>query len=346
MKQCKVLMLGYGVAGKAFARILQKTHEQILSDKGIDVKVIGITTGRRGSLLCEDGIDLAEATRQLEEEGRFDPAGASYSGADSMTAAAQWDYDVLMELTPLNIFTGEPATTHIKTALSRGKHAISANKGPLAWHYKELRDLAKEKGCCFFFETTVMAGSPTFDMADHCLQYCTIDKIHGILNATTNYILKEMGKGVPYDEIMKAGREQGFLEADPSMDTEGWDAAAKLTVLMNVLMDAGLTPDKIDRTGITGVTMEDIESAKSRGKVIKLLCKGEKAADGTITASVKPTEIPADDVFAGEDLVAVVSLNTDLMGKLTLIQYGLETTQTGYGVFIDLCRVLDWMMVH
>jgi len=346
MKQCKVLMLGYGVAGKAFARILQQTKEKIQADKGIEPIVVGITTGSRGSLYCPEGIDLAEATRQLEEEGRFDPAGPCFTTADSMTAVAQWDYDVLMELTPLNIFTGEPATTHIKTALGRGKHAISANKGPLAWHYKELRDLAKEKGCCFFFETTVMAGSPTFDMADHCLQYCTIDKIHGILNATTNYILKEMGKGVPYDDIMKAGREQGFLEADPSMDTEGWDAAAKLTVLMNVLMDAGLTPDKIDRTGITGVTMEDIEAAKSRGKVIKLLCKGEKAADGTITASVKPTEIPADDVFAGEDLVAVVSLNTDLMGKLTLIQYGLETTQTGYGVFIDLCRVLDWMMVH
>ncbi len=346
MKTCRVLLLGYGVAGKAFARILEKTYQSILKEKGIDVKIVGITTGSRGSLLCADGIDLAEATRQLEEEGRFDPHGACYSTVDSMTAAAQWDYDVLMELTPLNIFTGEPATTHIKTALGRGKHAISANKGPLAWHYAELRDLAKEKGCCFFFETTVMAGSPTFDMADHCLQFCTIDKIHGILNATTNYILKEMGKGVPYDEIMKAGREQGFLEADPSMDTEGWDAAAKLTVLMNVLMDAGLTPDKIDRTGITGVSMEDIEAAKSRGKVIKLLCKGEKAADGTITATVKPTEIPADDVFAGEDLVAVVSLNTDLMGKLTLIQYGLETTQTGYGVFIDLCRVLDWMMVH
>lgn len=346
MKQCKILLLGYGVAGKAFARILQQTKEKIQADKGIKPVVVGITTGSRGSLYCAEGIDLAEATRQLEEEGRFDPAGPCFTTADSMTAAAQWDYDVLMELTPLNIFTGEPATTHIKTALNRGKHAVSANKGPLAWHYKELRDMAKEKGCCFFFETTVMAGTPTFDMADHCLQYCTIDKIHGILNATTNFILKEMGKGVPYDEIMKAGREQGFLEADPSMDTEGWDAAAKLTVLMNVLMDAGVTPDKIDRTGITGVTMEDIEAAKSRGKVIKLLCKGEKAADGTITASVKPTEIPADDVFAGEDLVAVVSLNTDLMGKLTMIQYGLETTQTGYGVFIDLCRVLDRMMVH
>ena len=343
MKTCKVLLLGYGVAGKAFARILNKTHDDILKEKGIDVKVVGITTGSRGSLVYQGGLNLAEATRQLEEEGRFDPKGPHYSKVDSLTAAEMLDYDVLMELTPLNIFTGQPATDHIKAALQRGKHAVSANKGPLAWHYKELRDIAKNNKCGFFFETTVMAGTPTFNMADHCLQFCEIDKIEGILNATTNYILKEMAKDVPIDDIMRSGREQGFLEADPSMDTEGWDASAKLTVLMNVLMDADLTPDKIDRTGITGVTAEDIAAAKARGNVIKLMCRGTKDADGTITATVRPEEIPAGDVFAGEDLAAVYSLYTDLMGKLTFLQYGLETTQTGYGVFADLCRVLDWM---
>jgi homoserine dehydrogenase len=343
MKTCKVLLLGYGVAGKAFARILNKTHGGILAEKGIDVKVVGITTGSRGCLYCADGIDLAEATRQLEEEGKFDPGRQDYCETDSLTAAKEWEYDVLMELTPLNIFTGQPATEHIKAALTRGKHAASANKGPLAWHYAELRDLAKQNGCGFFFETTVMAGTPTFNMADHCLQFCEISRIEGILNATTNYILKEMGKGVPIDDIMRSGREQGFLEADPSMDTEGWDASAKLTVLMNVLMDAGLTPDKIDRTGISGVTADDIEAAKSRGNVIKLMCRGTKDADGKITATVRPEEIPANDVFAGEDLAAVYSLYTDLMGKLTFLQYGLETTQTGYGVFADLCRVLDFM---
>ena len=343
MKTCKVLLLGYGVAGKAFARILNKTHEDILEKKGIDVRVVGITTGSRGSLVCPDGLDLAEATRQLEEEGRFDPAGPCFSTVDSMTAAKELDYDVLMELTPLNIFTGQPATDHIKAALERGKCAVSANKGPLAWHYKELRDLAEQNGTRFFFETTVMAGTPTFNLADHCLQFCKIDKIEGILNATTNFILKEMAKDVPIDEIMRRGREQGFLEADPSMDTEGWDASAKLTVLMNVLMDAGLTPDKIDRTGITGVTAEDIAAAKTRGNVIKLMCRGTKDADGNVTATVRPEEIPANDVFAGEDLAAVYSLYTDLMGKLTFLQYGLETTQTGYGVFADLCRVLDFM---
>ncbi len=341
MKQFSVAMLGYGIAGKAFARILNQTHDDIMKKTGYDVKVVAITTGSRGSLYCMDGIDLKEATRQLEEEGRFDKDSPIYSTMTSMDVVENVDYDVVLELTPLNIETGLPAADHIRKALSRGKHAVSANKGPLAWYYRELRDLAKEKGVCFFFETTVMAGTPVFNMADNCLQYCKIDKVEGIFNATTNYILKEMTKGVPMDEILRTGREQGFMEADVSMDTKGWDATAKLTVLLNVLMDAGITPDMIDRTGIEEVTKEDIDAAAARGNVIKLMCRGEKDENGKVTGKVAPEEIPANDVFADENLVAVVSLYTDLMGKLTMLQYGLETTQTGYGVFIDMVRVLD-----
>ena len=131
------------------------------------------------------------------------------------------------------------------------------------------------------------------------------------------------------------------MEADVSMDTKGWDATAKLTVLLNVLMDAGITPDMIDRTGIEDVTEEDIRAAQSRGNVIKLLCSGTKDENGKVTGKVAPAEVPANDVFADENLVAVLSVYTDLMGKLTMLQYGLETTQTGYGVFIDTVRVLD-----
>lgn len=341
MKQFSVAMLGYGIAGKAFARILNQTHDEILAKTGYDVKVVAITTGSRGSLYDMQGLDLVEATRQLEEEGHFDKNSPAYSQMTSMEVVEKVDYDAILELTPLNIKTGLPAADHIRGALKRGKHAVSANKGPLAWYYRELRDLAKEKGVCFFYETTVMAGTPVFNMADNCLQYCKIDKVEGIFNATTNYILKEMGKGVPYDQILKAGREQGFMEADTSMDTEGWDATAKLTVLLNVLMDAGVTPDMIERTGIADVTLEDIAAAKSRGNVIKLMCRGTVDQNGNVIGKVAPEEIPENDVFADENLVAVVSLYTDLMGKLTMLQYGLETTQTGYGVFIDLVRILD-----
>lgn len=341
MKKFNIAMLGYGVAGQAFARILNQTHSEILEKTGYDVRVVAITTGSRGSLYCMDGIDLVEATREIEENGHFDPKSEHYSTMSSMEVVEKVDYDALLELTPLNIKTGLPAADHIRGALRRKKHAVSANKGPLAWYYRELRDLAKENGVCFFFETTVMAGTPVFNMADNCLQYCKIDKIEGIFNATTNYILKEMGKGVPYDEILRRGREQGFMEADTSMDTQGFDATAKLTVLLNVLMDAGITPDMVDRTGIEDISLEDIEAAKKRGNVIKLMCRGARDKNGKIVGKVAPEEIPANDVFADENLVAVVSLYTDLMGKITLLQYGLETTQTGYGVFIDTVRILN-----
>ena len=340
MKQFSVAMLGFGIAGKAFSRILIEKHQEIMEKTGYDVQVTAITTGSRGTLICPQGIDLQEATRQVEELGHFDVSGPWYSEMNTMEVVEKADYDVVLELTPINIRTGQPAIDHIKGAMNRGKHAITANKGPIAWAYRELRDLAKEKGVCFYYETTVMAGTPVFNMADNCLQYCKISEVKGILNATTNYVLEEMTKGVPMDVIMENGRRGGFMEADASMDMKGWDAAAKLTALLNVLMDAGITPDQIDRTGIEEVTAEDIQRAAEHGCKVKLLCKG-KIEDGKVVGIVKPSEIKADDAFAGSDVVAVGSIDTDLMGRLTMVQYGLETTQTGYGVFIDLIRVLE-----
>lgn len=341
MKVFRLVMLGFGIAGQAFSRILLEKKQEILKDTGFDVRVVTITTGSHGTLHCADGIDLARATESLQRDGRFDPALGEISERTAMEVLREDEYDCMLELTPLNIQTGLPAADHIRLALSRGKHVVSANKGPLAWFYKELKETARKEDVCFFFETTVMAGTPLFNMVDACLNYCTIDRIEGILNATTNYILKQMEKGISYEEILKTGREQGFMEADVSMDIDGWDATAKLTVLANVLMDAGITPMDVDRTGIRNVRPEDIDRAHKAGKVIKLLCRAEKDEAGSIRCRVAPEEIPANDVFADEHLVAVVSLNTDLMGKLTILQYGLETTQTGYGVFVDTVRVLN-----
>ena len=143
------------------------------------------------------------------------------------------------------------------------------------------------------------------DVYKRQLQYCKISEVKGILNATTNYVLEEMTKGVPMDVIMENGRRGGFMEADASMYMKGWDAAAKLTALLNVLMDAGITPDQIDRTGIEEVTAEDIQRAAEHGCKVKLLCKG-KIEDGKVVGIVKPSEIKADDAFAGSDVVRCV----------------------------------------
>lgn len=194
---------------------------------------------------------------------------------------------------------------------------------------------------CFFYETTVMDGAPVFNLMEHTLKFCKVTEISGILNSTTNYILEEMAAGKPYDEIIEAGKQIGFIEADPAMDIEGYDAAAKVTALLNVLMKAGITPDKVDRTGIENITLADIEAAAARGKVIKLLCRGS-LVDGRVSASVKPVEVDRKDLLAAVDsTTSVVSITTDLMGKLSVIEHAPEIEQTAYGVFGDIIRVLD-----
>ena len=340
MKPFRIALLGFGVAGQAFSRILLEKKDEIARDTGYEVLVTAISTGHHGCVVDPDGIDLGIALDEYVSTGHFDPARPDFSTWTSIDVVEQAAYDAVLEMTPINIHTGQPAIDHLQIAMNRGKHAITANKGPLAYAYKELKDLAAEKGVRFLYETTVMAGTPLFDMADDCLTYCTISKVQGILNATTNYVLEEMGKGVPWDTILENGRKGGFMEADASNDLEGWDATVKLTTLLNVLMDAGITPVDVDRTGIMGVSPADIAAAAERGNKIKLICEGELTENGIVTALVKPMEIPADDAMAGSDVVTAVKLYTDFLGPMTVTQYGIEPPITGYGLFIDLVRIL------
>lgn len=339
MRQFSVAMLGFGIAGKAFAKILLEQHQAILEETGFDVQVTAIATGSRGALIDPKGIDLVWAMETVERDGHFDVTHPAYSNLSTMEIVDQAEYDAVLELTPINFTDGQPAISHLEHAMKRGKHAITANKGPMAYAYRYLRDLAKERGVCFFYETTVMAGIPIFDMAYHSLRYCEVREIRAILNATSNYVLRRMEDGLDKEAIYEEGRRGGFMEADPSNDIKGYDAAAKLTALMNVLMDAGMTPADISIKGIEDVTPEDIAAAKARGNKIKLICKG-KLVDGKPVGSVQPTEVPENDPFCSEGVFAALTIDTEYLGPITTLQYGTETPVTGYGVFIDVCRVL------
>jgi len=341
MKELKLALLGFGNAGRAFGQLLLDKHEEIKTKYDTDVKVVAIATGSRGNLVCPEGIDVAAAIADIEKDGKFAPE-RGLSSLTTMEIVETVDYDVVAEMTPLNIFTGQPATDHIRGAFARKKHAITANKGPIAWHFRHLADMAKEAGVCFFYETTVMDGTPVFNLVEHTLKFAKVTEVSGILNSTTNFILEEMEKGCDYDDIMERGRALGFVEADPAMDIEGYDAAAKITALLNVLMDAGITPDMVDRKGIEDVTYEDIEAAKAEGKVIKLVCKGTRDADGTVHASVQPALVDRTDILATvNSTTSIVSITTDLMKKITVVEHDPEIEQTAYGVFGDLLRVLD-----
>ena len=187
-----------------------------------------------------------------------------------------------------------------------------------------------------------MDGTPVFNLVEKTLPLAKVTEVSGILNSTTNFILEEMAKGSPYDDIISRGKAMGFIEADPAMDIEGYDAAAKITALLNVLMDADMTPDQVDRKGIEDITAEHIQKAAERGNVIKLLCSGRRSADGKVVARVRPEEVPAGDMLASvNSTTSVLSITTDLMKKLSVVEHEPEIEQTAYGIFSDMLRALS-----
>lgn len=349
MKQLKLALLGFGNAGQAFARMLLNHQEEIIKNYGTEVLVTAIATGSRGNLACPNGIDLHRALKDLNAESAdacISPAKftdlAALTCLTTMELVEQAEYDVLVEMTPLNIHTGQPAIKHIESAFRRGKHVITANKGPIAWAYRRLKNMAQEAGVQFYYETTVMDGTPVFNLVEHTLKMARVTEVSGILNSTTNFILEEMASGADYDDILRRGRAMGFIEADAAMDIEGYDAAAKITALLNVLMDAGITPDMVERKGIEGITVEDIREAEEQGKVIKLLCRGIRMEDGSIRATVRPEAVAKSDMLAAvNSTTSVVSITTDLMKKVSIVEHEPEIEQTAYGIFGDMLRVLE-----
>lgn len=336
----KIAILGFGNVGQAFVKLLMEKHKEIFENLSCDVKVVAISTKSKGSLVNEGGIDIVKAVEDMEKFHKFDEKSKDFSNLDSMQIARQVEYDVLIELTPLQIFSGQPAIDHITNALNRKKHAISANKGPIAWAYEFLRELAENQKVLFYYETTVMDGTPVFNLVNETLKFCRVTEVKGILNSTTNFVLEELAKGKAYEDVMIEGKERGFVESDPSMDIEGWDAAAKTAALLNVLMHANITPYEIERKGIEDITYEDIKRAEANGNVIKLVCYGGYE-NGKLIGRVSPEEIAIGTLFPSViGTSSVISITTDLMGTISIVEHDPEITQTAYGVFSDLIRVI------
>lgn len=332
MKTIKLAMIGYGNVGRAFTKMLERRRDFLKEQYETEIAVTAIYTRSLGAILNDNGIDTSAENL---------PAGNhEFSAVDVIEKT---EYDVMVELTPVNIMTGQPATDHIRMALQRGKHVITANKGPVAWAYRELRDMANEYGVLFCHEGTVMDGVPVYNMVQNCLKGCKILEVKGIFNATTNYILNEIEKGISYEDAVLEGQRRGFVEANPSLDVDGWDACAKLTALMNVLMDVQITPMEIKREGIRDITREMILDAAKNEQKIKLICRGW-VEDGKVYGSVEPTLVAKDDIYATiNGTASVVTVNTDLLGEISVVEhvYEPEIDQTAYAVLSDLIKILD-----
>jgi len=338
----RILLLGCGNVGRGLVRLFAVERDRYPGLEGMDIQIVGITTGTRGAIASESGVDLVRALSELEGGGHFSSQNPDRVDLDSLQAARELDYDVLVELTPTSIENrGEPAISHVRSALERSRHVVTANKGPVAFAYRDLMDLARSRGVRLFHESTVMDGAPVLNLARQTLKGCRILALEGILNSTTNYVLTRMEEGVSLTEAVELAQLQGFAEADPTLDLEGWDAAAKICVLANAFMGAELTPLEVNRQGIENVSSRDLQEAVERGDRLKLICRAT-LQEGRVSAQAAVETVPA-----GHPLSAVsgtgnaLRITTDLMAPILVVQDNPGVRDTVYGVLGDLITVTE-----
>jgi homoserine dehydrogenase len=334
----RILLAGFGKVGREFARLLLDRRAELARAQGLEPVVVGILTGRHGSVQRSGGIDLRKALRRSEAGTSLESCGRPVRGS-SVDAIRRTRADVVVELTPLRITPRQVALDHIVAALSSGKHVITANKGPVVYHYRELRDLARKRGVGFRYEGTVMDGAPIFNLFQETLRGIRILSFEGILNSTTNLILSMIEAGHTYDEGVGAARRMGLLETDPAMDLEGWDATVKACLLANVVMGGRLRPERVPREGIASLTPARIDRARASHRRLKLIARGWREGSA-VKASVSLKSVgPEHPLFPVRGTSSSLLVRTDMLRELQIIERDPGVRQTAYALYSDLLAI-------
>jgi homoserine dehydrogenase len=298
----KVGLLGHGTVGKAFAELLADRADAIQPVTGLRPEISGILTRSRGS---------------------FDEVLESS--------------DLIVEL----MGGIEPARDYVLRAMRAGRHVVSANKQLLSQHGEELWACAREHGVQLRFEGAVAGVVPVIRVLQESLAASRVQRIHGIVNGTTNYILTEMAsRGLSYDEALEQAQELGYAEADPTDDVTGRDAAAKMAILARLAFSTPVHLDQVVYEGIEHLTGEDMEYAKELGLGLKLVGTAERV-NGGISVRVHPVFL-----YGGHPLASVhgpfnaVTFESDEITEVTLSGPGAGGPQTATAVLGDVVSAM------
>ena len=339
MHTYKLAIIGFGNVGQGFTQILRDQGPELASQHNVEFKIVAVCDLIKGSLYNPQGLSPSVLLESVQAGKNLETLAAAAIGWDAQRTIAESGADVLVELSYTDLQTGQPATSHIRQALEQGMHAITTNKGPVALHYPELLALAKKKGVQIGIEGTVMSGTPSLRLGTELLAAAGISRVQGIVNGTTNYILTQMEGGAPYSSALEEAQEQGYAEANPAGDVEGFDAAGKVVILANVLMGANITMKDVDRQGITSLSLADISAAKASGERWKLIASVEKTPGG-VKASVRPTRLPlTHPLVSVSGATNAITFTTALLGDVTLIGPGAGRLATGYAILGDLLAI-------
>lgn len=335
----KLAIIGFGNVSQGLIRILASKKEMLKEKYGFDFQLMAISDPIKGSVYDENGLNLVKIIDLLDKTGNIREYPAGIKDLDSIKTIKETNTNLIIETTPTNVKTGEPGLTHMKTALQSKKFVVTTNKGPIALAYPELKKLADENGVYIRFEGTVLSGTPSLNLALETLAGCSISKVQGIVNGTTNFILTKMEEGKGYEDALREAQELGYAETDPTADVEGWDAAVKTVIMANVVMGGNVTIEDVQRKGITEITLDDVKKAKENNKRIKLIAEVAKE-NNMIKVSVSPKELPLTHPLANVmNAINALTFTTDHLGDITIIGPGAGRVETGQALLTDVLAI-------
>jgi len=319
-KSVRIVLCGLGNVGKAFLELVAERGGEIEARYGLRLIVSAAVDIGGAAMMGEDGLPAAELLAHLRTGHAvetFAPGGSP--GVSGVEAINQAGADVLIETTPTNLVDGEPGRSHIFAALERGMEVVSANKGPIVLFYREIHELARQKGSGVHISAATAAALPALDVGQVCLAGARLLEIEGILNGSTNYILTRMQQdGCGYEAALKEAQALGIAETDPSLDVEGRDTANKMILIANRLFGMSLGPGDVTVEGITRLTPEDVATSKAAGQVIKLIGFAERTDSG-VRLSVSPKRLEKDHPLAAvSGSEKAISYLTDTMHRITV----------------------------
>ena len=327
----RIIVCGFGTVAQSLAKLLVSRSDDLYAKYGIMPRIVG-AFDTHGGAVDQSGLDLSRLVDVKKKHGSIKNYDKSKKW-DGLDIIKNIDADVLIETTASNYRDAEPGMSHITNAMKLGMHVISVNKGPLAIAFPSLMELAVYNQVQFRFSGTVGGGTPILNYAKSSLQGEQITSFAGILNGTTNYILTNMTHGMSFSQALKDAKSRGYVEADESLDLDGFDAAAKLVILANWIMGMKVTMPDIRRTGIRKVTLDDVKKAAKKKMAIKLIASCNKELE------VSPKEIPLDDPLCVNGTLNAISFTSEHSGTQTIIGKGAGGTETASAILRDLLDI-------
>ena len=307
----RIAVLGYGTVGSGVVEVLEKNHDIISARAGKEIEVKYV-------------LDLKDFSGQQIQE------------------KIVHDYEVILNDKEVEIVVEamggiEPANAYVKGALLAGKSVVSSNKALVAKYGAELMKIAREKNVNFLFEASVGGGIPILRALGSSLTGDKIEKITGILNGTTNYMMTKMFyEGADYDTVLKEAQANGFAEADPTADVEGYDACRKIAILTSIISGKMVDFEEIYTEGISKVTTEDMKYAKALGMTVKLLAECKKV-DGKWFAQVAPCLLSSEHpLYNVHEVFNAVFVKGNMLGDAMFYGSGAGKLPTASAVVADV----------